>query len=225
MPPKEGKKRANPALRTSTVPPGYDLSAVPKNAKGGVLVTEDELAAAFAFFDVDGSGKITTSNLRKRLGVFYKNMPAKDYRFLMNNKPELTLDDLKELLLDNEVTNFDPVAEAFKVYDPEGTGFIDTGVLRSMFESLGFGEVTDEDLMILIETGDVDKDGKISLSDFRGMLNFNAVDPLAAPGNEALGSGEEAAAAGGAAAEEGGRGAADAGSSSQQNEEQPASDL
>ena len=73
--------------------------------------------------------------------------------------------------------------------------------------------------MILIETGDVDKDGKISLSDFRGMLNFNAVDPLAAPGNEALGSGEAAA------AEEGGGGAADAGSSSQQNEEQPASDL
>ena len=61
--------------------------------------------------------------------------------------------------------------EAFKVYDPDGTGFVDTDVLRSMFENLGFGEVTDEDLMILIETGDVDKDGKINLS---GMLDFNA---------------------------------------------------
>ena len=137
------------------------------------------MAAAFAFFDVDGSGKITTSNLRKRLGVFYKNMPAKDYRFLMNNKPELTLDDLKELLLDNEVTNFDPVAEAFKVYDPEGTGFIDTGVLRSMFESLGFGEVTDEDLMILIETGDVDKDGKISPDELKKMLSAGHRDSVA----------------------------------------------
>lgn len=205
MPPKEGKKRPNPALRTSSVPSGYDLSAVPKNAKGGVLVTEDELAAAFAFFDVDGSGKITTSNLRKRLGVFYKNMPAKDYRFLMNNKPELTLEDLKELLLDNEVTNFDPVAEAFKVYDPDGTGFVDTDVLRSMFENLGFGEVTDDDLMILIETGDVDKDGKISLSDFRGMLDFNAAIEQPPPeeaetGSKGKGGGNEAA------AEEGGGG-------------------
>lgn len=33
---------------------------------------------------------------------------------------ELTFEDLKLLLIDNEVKNFDPVAEAFKVYDPEG---------------------------------------------------------------------------------------------------------
>lgn len=33
----------------------------------------------------------------------------------MNNKTEMTLEDLKEVLLENEVTNFDPVAEAFKV--------------------------------------------------------------------------------------------------------------
>lgn len=41
---------------------------------------------------------------------------------------KLTLEDLKGLLLNNEVTNFDPVAEAFKVYDPTNTGFVDTTV-------------------------------------------------------------------------------------------------
>lgn len=35
----------------------------------------------------------------------------------MNNKAEMTMDDLREMLLENEVTNFDPVAEAFKVRD------------------------------------------------------------------------------------------------------------
>ena len=166
---------ASKAMKRRATSGGDDL--VPRNSKGGVLVTEEELKAAFDFFDVDSSGKITLGNLRKRLGVFYKNMPAKEYRFLMNNKSEMTLEDLKELLLENEVKNFDPVAEAFKVYDPDGTGFVDSNVLRSIFENLGFGEITDDDLTILTETGDVDGDGKISLMDFRKMLDFNKQNP------------------------------------------------
>merc|ERR1712224_586688 len=117
--------------------------------------------------------------LKKRLGVFYKDMPTKEYKFLMNDQSELTLDDLRELLLDNEVKNFDPVAEAFKVYDPEGTGFVDTSVLKAIFENLGFGEISEDDLAVLTETGDVD--GGISLMDFRKMLDFNKEEPAAAP--------------------------------------------
>mmetsp|Transcript_75686 Transcript_75686/g.152079 ORF Transcript_75686/g.152079 Transcript_75686/m.152079 type:complete len:206 (-) Transcript_75686:133-750(-) len=154
----------------------YDISSVPKNSKGGVQVTDAEITAAFQFFDVDGRGKVTTANLRKRLGVFYKDMPARDLRFLMNNKPELTEQDLRELLADNEVVNFDPVAEAFKCYDPHSTGYVDLETLRAMFTNLGFGEVTDDDLQILVETGDSDGDGRISLADFRNMLTFNQPD-------------------------------------------------
>jgi len=33
----------------------------------------------------------------------------------MNSKMDLKYEDLRDLLMDNEVTNFDPVAEAFKV--------------------------------------------------------------------------------------------------------------
>lgn len=88
---------------------------VKKNAKGGVLVTQEEMKLAFDFLDTDKSGKISLANLKKRLGVFFPNMTAKEYRFLMNNKREMTLHDLQELLTDNEVTGFDPVAEAFKV--------------------------------------------------------------------------------------------------------------
>ena len=32
------------------------------------------------------------------------------------------------LLANNELTDYDPVAEAFKVYDPHETGFVDTEV-------------------------------------------------------------------------------------------------
>ena len=110
---------------------------------------------------------------QSRLGAFYKNMPMKEYKFLMNNESEMSLDDLKDLLKDNEITNFDPLAEAFKAYDPKGTGFVDAAVLRQVFEALGFGEITAEDMEILIETGDVDGDGKISLDDFRKMVDFD----------------------------------------------------
>lgn len=39
----------------------------------------------------------------------------------MNNKAEMTLDGLREVLLENEVKSFDPVAEAFKVRLAETT--------------------------------------------------------------------------------------------------------
>ena len=148
---------------------------VPRNSRGGVLVTDDELKSAFEFFDVEGSGKITQAQLKKRLGVFYKDMPNKEYKFLMNDQSELTLDDLRELLLDNEVKNFDPVAEAFKVYDPEGTGFVDTTVLKAIFENLGFGEISEDDLAVLTETGDVDGDGRPGPNDPSGWFAQNPI--------------------------------------------------
>ena len=52
------------------------------------------------------------------------------------------------------------------MYDPQQTGFVDTTVLRGIFEKLGFGTITEEDVKILVETADVDKDGRISLEDF-----------------------------------------------------------
>ena len=138
----------------------------------GISIDEQELQAAFEFFDVSGTGKITLADLKNRLGAFYKNVPLREYKFLMNNQSELTLDDLRALLENNEIKNFDPVAEAFKVYDPQETGYVDTGVLRGIFEKLGFGTITEEDVKILIETADMDKDGKISLEDFRSILGF-----------------------------------------------------
>ena len=51
-----------------------------------------------------------------------------------------------------------------------GTGYVDNATLRSIFENLGYGEITDDDLDVLVQTADGDKDGRISLEAFRGML-------------------------------------------------------
>lgn len=150
--------------------PETEENNIPKNEHGGVYVAEAEIQAAFDILDADKNGFITLNNLRKRLGVFFPDMTPKEYRFLMNNQKEMTFDDLHELLASNTIENFDPVAEAFKLYDPDNTGFIQPKKLKEIFEVYGLGDVPDDDVEILGKAADVDGDGKISLADFRLML-------------------------------------------------------
>ena len=139
-------------------------------------------------------GKLTAANLKQQLGAFYKNLPAKEIKLLLGDGA-FTKEALKALLQNNELGNYDPPKEAFKAYDPNGTGYVDTETLRSIFGTLGYGEISDEDLQVLIETADVDKDGRISLDDFRYMLKFNKqpADPAAAGSAPAAASSASAA--------------------------------
>lgn len=147
-----------------------DMSHVIRNEKGGILVSPEELRAAYEMLDTEKAGFITLPALRKKLGFFFPNMTPKEYRFLMNNRKELTYTDLEELLMDNEITNFDPVAEAFKLYDPDGDGFIPGKRLREVFSAYGFGEMSEQEYQVLLRSADVDGDGQITLNDFRAML-------------------------------------------------------
>ena len=117
-------------------------------------------------------GKLTVNGLKDRLGAFYKNLPPKEIKLLLG-EGNFTKETLKNLLLNNDLGNYDPTKEAFKAYDPNNTGFVDTETLRTIFSSLGYGEITDDDLAVLVETADMDHDGKISLEDFRNMTKFN----------------------------------------------------
>ena len=95
-------------------PPQDDILVTnPKALKA----SEEDIKLAFSYLDIDKSGQVSLANLKKRLGVFFPDMTAKDYKFLMNNRKELTIEDLAEFLAESEVsdTDFDPIAEAFKV--------------------------------------------------------------------------------------------------------------
>jgi hypothetical protein len=104
----------------------------------------------------------------------------------MNGKRELTLENLRELLLENAVRDIDPVEEAFKVcmqaagtdvylharsqaYDPDGEGHINGYTLREFFSRLGYGQLTQEETQLLLDSADLDGDGRVTLSDFRGL--------------------------------------------------------
>jgi Ca2+-binding EF-hand superfamily protein len=134
-------------------------------------VTDAELEAAFKFLDKNNTGKLTLKDLRERLAAFYPAMPISELKFLMGDQKELSLADIRELLAESTITHFDPVLEAFKVYDPAGTGYADLSILQDIFTKLGFGELSREDINVVLETADTDKDGRVSLEDFRQMLS------------------------------------------------------
>lgn len=137
--------------------------------QGGVRITREEVEEAFQFFDVSGSGVLKPRDLKARLSAFYPHMTNKEYRFLIS-EPNFTVDALWALLENNTISNFDPVKEAFKVYDPNGSGYVDTEVLRQIMGRMGYGDMSREDMEVLVKTADVDGDGRISLEDFRSML-------------------------------------------------------
>ncbi|CAD7952736.1 unnamed protein product [Amoebophrya sp. A25] len=145
---------------------------LPRNENGGILIGDKELRVAWDFFDAKGTGKISAHEIKKRLSVFYKNVSVKEIRYLLNNQSEITFDELRDLLKDNTLKNFDPVKDAFKVYDPNDTGAIDMAVVQELFQGLGFGEISDEDAQLIKEMADADGDGRITLEDFRQMVPF-----------------------------------------------------
>lgn len=46
---------------------------------------------------------------------------------------------------------------------------MDADILRNIFGNLGFGQMSDEDLAVLVEAADGDGDGRVSIDDFRGI--------------------------------------------------------
>ena len=148
-----------------------------KEQSSHVTISEDELKKAWEFFDPKHTGRLTAVEAKKRVSIFYKDVTSKEIRFLMNNQNEISFDELNQLLRDAHLGSFDPVREAFKIYDPENTGFVDPGLIRNFFEAMGFGQLDDEDMRIVIETADKDKDGKISLDDFRALVPFGTKIP------------------------------------------------
>ena len=106
------------------------------------VVSDEEINTAFEFFssglmDETGEGIVTLESLKSKLGAFYENVPIREYKFLMDGKDQLTLGEFKKIVSGKMTANFDPIGEAFKVYDPDETGYVDTEILRIVDDTAG----------------------------------------------------------------------------------------
>lgn len=70
---------------------------------------------AFQFLDKYKQGKITPKLLFERMQCFLPHLTKDELNFIMGDEKVITLQYLTDLLLDNTITHFDPVAETFKV--------------------------------------------------------------------------------------------------------------
>eukprot|EP01017_Pseudomicrothorax_dubius_P043161 TRINITY_DN7138_c0_g1_i2.p1 TRINITY_DN7138_c0_g1~~TRINITY_DN7138_c0_g1_i2.p1 ORF type:complete len:172 (+),score=76.23 TRINITY_DN7138_c0_g1_i2:68-517(+) len=120
----------------------------------------------------NGGQKITLMDLKKRMAIINPSFPIQEIAMLTNGKPEIRSEDLYEMLKQNELKDFDPLEEAFKLLDPQDSGSIDINRLKQVFSGLGYGDIDHAQEKILRECLDVDKDGKITLADFRAIFDY-----------------------------------------------------
>ncbi|GFH44664.1 hypothetical protein CTEN210_01138 [Chaetoceros tenuissimus] len=160
----ERPKKRNAIIDVKTI--------IPRNGNGGVHVSEEEIELAFKFFqrfsaeENSPKVKINVTDVKKGFATLCKPLQKKDVDGLFLDKKSFTLDDLKTLLKDNPITK-DPIDEAFSILTGGTNSFLSEDRLRKILTNLEFGDLTDEELILLIELADSDRDGKIGSEDFR----------------------------------------------------------
>ena len=134
-------------------------------------LTDEQIAEfkeAFALFDKDGDGTITTKELGTVMRSLGQNPTEAELQDMIN---EVDADgngtiDFPEFLnlmarKMQDTDSEEELKEAFKVFDKDGNGFISAAELRHVMTNLG-EKLTDEEVDEMIREADVDGDGQVN---------------------------------------------------------------
>jgi Ca2+-binding EF-hand superfamily protein len=143
--------------------------------KGRAELTEEqrqEIKEAFDLFDTDGSGSIDSKELKvamRALGFEPRKEEVKRMISEMDKDGSGTIEypEFEEMMA-AKMAERDPreeILKAFKLFDDDNTGKISFRNLKRVARELG-ENMTDEELMEMIEEADRDGDGEINQEEF-----------------------------------------------------------
>lgn len=129
---------------------------------------QDEVKECFDLFDRTGSGKIPVDMLGKivrSVGQTPSNAEVADYIKEIDSDSTGTFDYASLVaLLERHwkpPANADQVIEAFKIFDPDGTGTISSSEMRTVMTNLG-EKLTSEEVNAMLKEADPSNTGKIN---------------------------------------------------------------
>ncbi|KAJ4817807.1 Calcium-binding protein [Rhynchospora pubera] len=134
-----------------------------------------ELQRIFCYFDENGDGRISPSELRNCMLASGEELSSEEaeeaVRFTdSDGDGELDLDDFIKLIESEDEHEEDKnLLEAFQMYEMDGSGCITPKALRQMLRRLG-EDRTVEDCTDMIRRFDLNGDGVLSFDEFKIMM-------------------------------------------------------
>jgi len=148
------KKRAQRA--TSNVFAMFDQSQV------------QEFKEAFNMIDQDRDGFISNDDLKDMLASLGQVMGDSEIDAMIKEAPGAINFTMFLTLFGEKLNGTDPedvISNAFKCFDPSGTGFIGENVMRELLMSMG-ERLTEEECDEMFNEANVDKKGNFNYPDF-----------------------------------------------------------
>ena len=133
---------------------------------------EAEYREAFALFDKNGDGTITVVELGTVMRNLGNNPTDSELQDMINEvdadgNGTLEFDEFCNLMARQmkETNQEEELKQRFKLFDKDGTGFVDREELRDVMQQLG-EKLSEEDIEEMIQDADKNGDGMIDYQEF-----------------------------------------------------------